>query len=202
MNTTRIHPAFAFLLAALAAACTSAPPPGTPGMIYDDEGRPLSGVEISARGQVLTRSDVNGRFLLGPLPPAPAGNAGRVLEFRREGYETGTLDLEASAEALPGSVVYLKMPSRDQLLKQAWAALDRADYTGAAGLIGRARALGRDDAYWALTHAARLLLDPAALPGELQTFLPGLLAGDYGPVEEGWRDWWARRVDGRVPLIQ
>jgi hypothetical protein len=183
------------LAACLVASCATAPIPGTPGMVYDDEGRPLSGVDVGTRGQVLARSDVNGRFLLGPLPATPKeATRGRILEFHRDGYEPGTIDLDATTEALPGSVVYLKMASRDQLLKQTWAALDRADFAEAAQLLERARVLGRDDSFWALTKATLLLLDPASPPGALAAFLPDLQAGKYGPLDPGWQAWWDQRL--------
>lgn len=146
-TAARRVPAAACLAACLAAAlsaCATAgkssadpTPPPLNGMIYDYDNLPVSGAVVSAEGEDLAASDVNGRF---SLPAFPFGKY--RFTASRSGYEPSELEADY-ADAT--QVLYFKMHSAEQLLARAERALDARDWQAAESFIARASAVKPGD---------------------------------------------------------
>ena len=146
MHTLRVMRIAAVAVAALAAAsCVSvreqrlrefdsAP---LPGMVYDSEQKPCAGALVIVDGREGPRTDLNGRFVIDDL--ARGEHTVRVV---RTGYEP----LETQIRFLDRTLVlYLRVASHGQLLREAEEALARRELQRADGLLARAEALDADD---------------------------------------------------------
>lgn len=102
-------------------------------MIYDYDNNGVAGVEVYVDGRSVGRSDARGRIA---VPVTDAGE--HELVFEKGGYESvrGRTALDARL------VLYYKMWSAEQLVRQAEAALDGGDAESACGLLERAQAIG------------------------------------------------------------
>jgi len=107
------------------------------GMIYDRENRPVAGAEVFLDGQLLARSDINGRFCLGE----PRFGAHRV-EVAKKGYEGASFALDYRDAT---QVVYAKLVSAAQLVAAARTAAQFRRWSESLALLDRAEALGEPD---------------------------------------------------------
>jgi tetratricopeptide (TPR) repeat protein len=107
------------------------------GMVYDLDQKPCAGALILVDGREGPRTDINGRFVIDAL-----GRGEHRIGVKKEGYEP----LEVPIAFLDRTqVLYLRVVSLGQLLRQAEEALDRQRLHEADGLLNRAEALAADD---------------------------------------------------------
>jgi tetratricopeptide (TPR) repeat protein len=100
------------------------------GMIYDYEGQPVQNFRISIKKNNTVSSDIAGRFYFSNIKK---GNY--ILEGSKDGYESLENPIEVFSDA---QVVYLRTASLDNLLKLAYSALSKNQFTEAEGYIKRA----------------------------------------------------------------
>lgn len=108
-----------------------------PGMIYDLDQKPCAGALVSVDGAPGPRTDLDGRFTIGSLP-----RGFHEIRVDKEGYEPLAASIEFVDRA---QVLYLRVTSRDQLLRAAEEALDRQRLQDADRFLRRAEALENDE---------------------------------------------------------
>lgn len=107
------------------------------GMVYDWEQKPCAGAEILVDGGGGPRTDLNGRFVIGDL-----ARGGHVVRVVKDGYEP----LETRIEFLDRSqILYLRVASHAQLVREAEEALARHEMGEADALLARAEAVDPED---------------------------------------------------------
>jgi hypothetical protein len=136
------------------------------GMIYDIDGSPVKGALLSLGEQFVCTSDANGRFMIGRLSPGHhAGSA------EKPGFEcvSFSLDFRGSAD-----ILYIKIPSKTQILALAERAIKSAKWEAADAYIKRAVAI-EGDYYLQWFHAGVLAVrfheasvDPHVVVRELE----------------------------------
>lgn len=133
------HARIVVLAAALVVSCAHSPkvPEDTLyGMIYDLDGAALKGAILSFGDFVVCESDANGRFSINGMQRGyHTGNA------RKPGFERVEfiLDFRGSAD-----ILYVKIPSKLQLLALAESAMKSAKWESADSYIKRASAIDGD----------------------------------------------------------
>jgi tetratricopeptide (TPR) repeat protein len=135
------------------------------GMVYDGEQKPCAGVLITVDGQAGPRTDVNGRFVIDALE-----RGDHLLRAEKEGFET----LESPLSFVDRTqVLYLRLISLGQLLREAEEALGRGKLQQADKLLARALALSPEDPVGLYLRAVYLLKlqDTAQAVGLLQRIL-------------------------------
>ena len=85
------------------------------GMIYDFANRPISFCEITLDGFYAGSTDINGRFTMSRIKPGTY-----IITGQKAGYETYQ---DTIAISDPGQIVYIRIPSQNQLLNLADEAL-------------------------------------------------------------------------------
>ena len=101
------------------------------GMVYDFSNRPLANCEISLGSKGLnSTSDINGRF---SIRGVPLGNY--TLTVQKEGYEKYT---EVFFIRQRGQIIYVRLPSQNQLLDLVDEALTANNFILAEELAERA----------------------------------------------------------------
>lgn len=119
------------------------------GMVYDGEQRPCAGALITVDGQGGPRTDINGRFVIDKL-----ARGDHLLVVEKEGFET----LEVPFSFVDRTqILYLRVVSLGQLLREAEEALDRRKLQEADGLLRRAEALDPEDPVGLYLRAVYLL---------------------------------------------
>lgn len=107
------------------------------GMIYDFSNRPIPHYEISLGRQHRTTTDINGRFT---LPRVPIGI--HTLTGQKRGFESYSGELIISGR---GQIVYLRIPSQNQLLTLVDEALTVNDLMLANEMVERAFQIDRNN---------------------------------------------------------
>jgi hypothetical protein len=101
------------------------------GMVYDFSNRPIAHCEVSLGRRVLTgTSDINGRF---SIRGVPVGN--HTLTVCKDGYEKYS---EVFTIKQRGQIIYVRLPSQNQLLDLVDEALLANNYTLAEETVDRA----------------------------------------------------------------
>ena len=101
------------------------------GMIYDFSNRPVAYCEVVLGGRGLTgTSDINGRF---SVPRVPLGNY--TLTVYKDGYEKYS---EVFFIKQRGQIIYVRLPSQNQLLDLVDEALAANNFILAEEMAGRA----------------------------------------------------------------
>lgn len=107
------------------------------GMVYDLDQKPCAGALITVDGQEGPRTDINGRFVIAALRRGE-----HLIKVSKQGYEP----LETALSFLDRTqVLYLRLTSLGQLLREAEEALDRRRFQEADDLLRRAEALNAGD---------------------------------------------------------
>jgi predicted Zn-dependent protease len=101
------------------------------GMVYDRDNKPVHNAAIYVNGVYRASSDSQGHFAISQLRP----KAKYHITAKREHYET--LDLEI-AYMESAHVLYLNMPSGDQLIAEAEQAIQNKHWQDAETLLKRA----------------------------------------------------------------
>jgi tetratricopeptide (TPR) repeat protein len=104
------------------------------GMVYDFNNRPVSNYKISLGDKYVSLTDINGRFM---LPQIPVGSY--QLNGEKEGYEIYQGDVEINHQE---QIIYLRIPSFEQLLELADDALGKNRINEAAAYLDRAQSIG------------------------------------------------------------
>lgn len=103
------------------------------GMVYDGEQKPCPAALVTVDGRDGPRTDLNGRFVIDEL-----ARGDHLIGVRKQGYEP----LLAPVSFLERTqVLYLRVISYNQLLREAEEALQRQKLGEAEGLLRRAEAL-------------------------------------------------------------
>jgi len=107
------------------------------GMVYDRDQKPCAGALIAVDGQEGPRTDINGRFVIDALRRGE-----HLIRVSKPGYESLEVTLSFQDRT---QVLYLRVTSLGQLLREAEEALDRRRFQEADDLLRRAEALNADD---------------------------------------------------------
>jgi tetratricopeptide (TPR) repeat protein len=107
------------------------------GMIYDFENRPCSDASVVVDGREGPRSDINGRFVTHPLSKGE-----HLITISKEGYETVSLAFDFTRKS---QVLYVRIISFGQLLKELEIAIENGEWVEADTLIERAEQIKNDD---------------------------------------------------------
>jgi hypothetical protein len=100
------------------------------GMIYDFSNRPIPHCLVTLGKNYNVSTDINGRFTLLKVPVGDYKITGE-----KKGYEP-YIDTVAIKDK--GQIIYIRMPSQNQLLEQADEALTNNDFVTAEAIIERA----------------------------------------------------------------
>lgn len=131
------------LLSLLVLSCTSTPVVeekniiATYCMVYDYDNRPVPGVEILIDGVARAKTDINGRCMIADLDPGTYEVCCTKLEYETVKKEFSLGDM--------GQVLYVKMYSSAQLLKEAEKELDQRHWQEARAWIDRVLAMHPHD---------------------------------------------------------
>ncbi|PKL25330.1 MAG: hypothetical protein CVV47_04540 [Spirochaetae bacterium HGW-Spirochaetae-3] len=126
----------ATLVAVLFISCAGepkAPPDTLYGMIYDLDGAAVKGAVLSFGESFVCESDSNGRFFLDGLPRGYHKGVAEKPGFERVAF---TLDFRGAAD-----ILYVKIPSKPQVLALAERAMKSAKWEEADAYIKRASAI-------------------------------------------------------------
>jgi tetratricopeptide (TPR) repeat protein len=107
------------------------------GMIYDYDNKPCSNSLVTVDGQEGPRSDINGRFITKPLSKGE-----HRITIEKEGYEPVPIVFQFLNR---NQVLYVRMISFNQLLKELESAIEGGRWDEAHKLIERAEKIKRDD---------------------------------------------------------
>jgi tetratricopeptide (TPR) repeat protein len=107
------------------------------GMVYDQEQKPCAAALITVDGQEGPLTDINGRFVIDALE-----RGDHLVGVSKEGYEPLEVPLSFVDRT---QILYLRVVSFGQLLREAEEALDRRKLQEADGLLRRAEALDSED---------------------------------------------------------
>ena len=135
------------------------------GMVYDQEQKPCAAALITVDGEEGPRTDINGRFVIDAL-----ARGDHLFKVSKEGFETLEVPLSFVDRT---QVLYLRMVSLNQLLREAEEALDRRRLQEADGLLRRAEALDPEDPVGLYLRAVYFLKldDNQQAIGQLQKIL-------------------------------
>ncbi|MBN2443108.1 MAG: tetratricopeptide repeat protein [Spirochaetales bacterium] len=107
------------------------------GKIFDEDNLPCSGVLVTVNKNIKVKSDINGRFV---IPDLPKGEHTFILT--KDDYEV----LEFKFDFInKNQVLWLKMISLDQMIRQIEVYMDDKDYFEATKLIERAQKIDPDN---------------------------------------------------------
>jgi len=124
---------FFICITLLCSCATSASNRGTidvNGMIYDFANRPIPFCEIFMDDFYTGSTDINGRFTIPKIKPGTY-----TITGQKAGYETYHDEITISE---PGQIVYIRIPSQNQLLNLADDAMTIMNFTIAEEYIQRA----------------------------------------------------------------
>jgi len=107
------------------------------GMVYDFSNRPVAQCEISLGKRHNTVTDINGRFT---LPKVPIGTY--VLTAFKNGFESFSDEITVRDR---GQIIYVRMPSQNQLLDLIDDALTASNLVLAAELMERAHKIDKNN---------------------------------------------------------
>ncbi|GHV88640.1 hypothetical protein AGMMS50267_10000 [Spirochaetia bacterium] len=103
------------------------------GMVYDFSNRPVPNYKITIGKKYTSTTDINGRFLIEKVPVGTYAMRGE-----RAGYETYQSDITISQKE---QIIYIRLPSFNQLLELADAALVKNQINEAEAYLLRAVAI-------------------------------------------------------------
>ncbi len=107
------------------------------GMVYDQDQRPCAAAQLTIDGRKGPQTDINGRFVIDALE-----RGDHRIGVSKEGFEP----LETLVSFVDRTqVLYLRVVSFNQLLRQAEEALDRRKLQVADGFLRRAETLNAED---------------------------------------------------------
>jgi tetratricopeptide (TPR) repeat protein len=135
------------------------------GMVYDLDQKPCAAALIIVDGSEGPRTDINGRFVIDALR-----RGDHRIRVSKEGFEP----LEVPVSFVDRTqVLYLRVVSFNQLLRQAEEALGRGKLQEADGLLRRAETLSSDEPVGLYLRAVYLLRleDVEQAIGQLQKIL-------------------------------
>jgi tetratricopeptide (TPR) repeat protein len=107
------------------------------GMVYDYENLACADTLIIIDGKERTRSDINGRFIIDNLTQGT-----HLVTAKKGGYETLSFEFDFRTRS---QVLYLRIISFHQLLKQLEDAIAAREWEEADSLISRAEAIKKGD---------------------------------------------------------
>lgn len=107
------------------------------GKIFDYDNLPCSGVLVTVNNSIKVRSDINGRFI---IPSLAKGEHQFILT--KDGYEEKVFTFDFINK---NQVLWLKMISLDQIIRQIEANFDKNDWDEAERLIERAQKIRSED---------------------------------------------------------
>jgi tetratricopeptide (TPR) repeat protein len=107
------------------------------GMIYDFDNKPCSNAGVVIDGKEGPRSDINGRFITQPLSKGE-----HAITISKEGFESVSLVFDFSRKS---QVLYIRMISFGQLLKELESAIEKGEWEESRRLIERAEQIKSDD---------------------------------------------------------
>ncbi|MCL2880228.1 MAG: hypothetical protein FWF29_08295 [Treponema sp.] len=100
------------------------------GMVYDFSNRPVANYEISLGGKLSASTDINGRF---SLPKTPVGSY--IITGYKKNYENYSEEVIIKDV---GQIIYIRIPSQNQLLGMVDEALSAINIASAEKIIERA----------------------------------------------------------------
>jgi len=100
------------------------------GMVYDFTNRPVPNYEISLGKKYKSSTDINGRFTLPKVPVGTYTVTGGKKSFENYSDEVIVKD--------KGQIIYIRIPSQNQLLNMADDALSANDFAAAQEMVERA----------------------------------------------------------------
>ena len=100
------------------------------GMVYDFSNRPVSNCEISLGKRHKSSTDINGRF---NLPKVPVGTY--TIIGNKKSFETYSEEVIIKDK---GQIIYIRIPSQNQLLNLADDALSANNFAVAEEMVERA----------------------------------------------------------------
>lgn len=107
------------------------------GMIYDFSNKPVAYCEIVMGKSYKSSTDINGRFT---LPKIPYGNY--TITVHKNGYETYSDEVLIRKH---GQIIYLRIPSQNQLLNLADEALTAMNFEVAEEYLERAYQIDKNN---------------------------------------------------------
>jgi len=118
------------------------------GMVYDFSNRPVSNYEITMGKWYSGSTDINGRFT---LLKVPLGNY--EIRGSKKGYENYTGEVIIKNK---GQIIYIRIPSQNQLLTMADEALTANNFTLAEEIVERAYQIDKNNIEMLFYYAAIL----------------------------------------------
>ncbi|MDR0475331.1 MAG: carboxypeptidase regulatory-like domain-containing protein [Treponema sp.] len=116
------------------------------GMVYDFSNRPVPNFEISLDKDYNCSTDINGRFTLQKVPIGAYTLTGNKAGFER--YEENVFIREN------GQIIYIRLPSQNQLLHLVDEALGANDFDSAEALAERAYQIDKKNVEMLLYYAS------------------------------------------------
>jgi len=107
------------------------------GMVYDYDNQPCQDTQIVIDNEEETISDINGRFIFNNL-----SRGEHYIVAKKKGYETLSFSFRFVNRS---QVLYLKMISFHQLLREIENAIENSNWVDAESFIRRAEALKKND---------------------------------------------------------
>ena len=107
------------------------------GMVYDFSNRPVAHCEISLGKRYNTVTDINGRFTLSKIPSGI-----HTLTASKNGFENFINEITVMD---PGQIIYIRIPSQNQLLNLVDEALSVHNLGLAADLTERAYQIDKNN---------------------------------------------------------
>lgn len=107
------------------------------GMVYDYDNQPCPDALIVINGEDGPRTDINGRFVIGSL-----SRGTHAIQVVRDGYEELTVSFDFLNR---NQVLYLKVISYNQLLREIEQALEKKRLGEVEELLARAEAIYSDE---------------------------------------------------------
>jgi len=118
------------------------------GMVYDFSNRPVSNYEITLGKWYSGSTDINGRFT---LLKVPLGNY--EIRGSKKGYENYTGEVIIKDK---GQIIYIRVPSQNQLLTMADEALTASNFILAEEIVERAYQIDKNNIEMLFYYAAIL----------------------------------------------
>jgi len=116
------------------------------GMVYDFSNSPVANCEISLGKGHTSSTDINGRFSLSKVPLGTYTITGNKKSFENYISEVIVKD--------PGQIIYIRIPSQNQLLNRADEALSSNNLAAAEEMVERAYQIDQNNIEMLFYYAA------------------------------------------------
>jgi tetratricopeptide (TPR) repeat protein len=150
INKKYIFPQFIAFIAFLSLSCKTAEfgfkTADISGMVYDFSNRPVFNYELALGGKYFGNTDINGRFTLLKVPLGSYKISGSKTGF--ENYNGEVIIKEK------GQIIYIRIPSQNQLLVLADEALAANNFTLAEEIAERAYQIDKNNFEMLFYYAA------------------------------------------------